>query len=254
MRRKVALLIVLSLLFTALTGFIIPKFAAPANAAPVYENMGYVQGIVTAYYLNMRQGPSTDYYITKVLEKDDTVRLIGKMGNWYVAIHDKSGVVGCVHSKYIKIAASVPVAETMEPLDDETGSPVAVELTEEEQILLNLVNNSRAEAGLPPLIPDPALMEVSRKKAIDMVENNYFSHESKQYGLPWDMMRASNIEFSTAGENIAGNESPEGAYEAWINSEAHRQNIFNENFTYTGVAVVDSPTYGKIIVQQFIGK
>ncbi|HHY23587.1 MAG TPA: SCP-like extracellular protein, partial [Clostridiaceae bacterium] len=71
---------------------------------------------------------------------------------------------------------------------------------------------------------------------------------------PFDMMKQFGISFRTAGENIAGNRTVEGAFKAWMNSEGHRKNILNGNFNYTGIGIVESSTYGKILVQQFIGR
>jgi len=66
-------------------------------------------------------------------------------------------------------------------------------------------------------------------------------------------MRQFGISFRSAGENIAGNQSVEGAFIAWMNSTGHKENILNKNFNYVGFGIVDSPVYGKILVQQFIG-
>ena len=68
------------------------------------------------------------------------------------------------------------------------------------------------------------------------------------------MMRQFGVSFKTAGENIAGNATVEGAFKAWMNSEGHRKNIMSGNFNYTGIGVISSPTYGKMFVQMFIGR
>ena len=85
-----------------------------------------------------------------------------------------------------------------------------------------------------------------------MVENNYFSHQSEIYGSPFEMMRAYGISFTAAAENIAGNQTIDGAFYAWMNSEGHKKNIMNGNYTETGIGIYTSPIYGKIIVQMFI--
>ena len=46
-------------------------------------------------------------------------------------------------------------------------------------------------------------MKIARIKAKDMIENNYFSHQSPTYGSPFDMMRQFDTVFKSAGENIA---------------------------------------------------
>ena len=98
------------------------------------------------------------------------------------------------------------------------------------------------------------MQRVARIKAQDMVNNNYFDHNSPTYGTPFNMMKNFGITYKTAGENIAGNSSNSAAVTAWMNSSGHRANILNSSYNYTGLAVVSSPKYGKIYVQMFIGK
>ncbi|MFC9275224.1 CAP domain-containing protein, partial [Bacillus spizizenii] len=86
----------------------------------------------------------------------------------------------------------------------------------------------------------------------DMKDKNYFDHQSPTYGSPFDMMKSFGISYKTAGENIAkGQKTPEEVVKAWMNSEGHRKNILNPNFTHIGVGYVES---GSIWTQQFIGK
>ena len=101
---------------------------------------------------------------------------------------------------------------------------------------------------------DYELQRVARIKAQDMVDNNYFDHNSPTYGTPFNMMKSFGISYKTAGENIAGNSSNSATVTAWMNSTGHRANILNSSYNYTGLAVVSSPKYGKIYVQMFIGK
>ena len=67
------------------------------------------------------------------------------------------------------------------------------------------------------------------------------------------MLNNNNVYYSVAGENLAGNISSKKAVQAWINSPAHKDNILEEDFEYTGICVVDSEVYGKVFVQLFIG-
>ncbi len=41
------------------------------------------------------------------------------------------------------------------------------------------------------------------QKSQDMIDNNYFSHNSPTYGSPFDMLKKFGISYKTAGENIA---------------------------------------------------
>jgi len=129
----------------------------------------------------------------------------------------------------------------------------AAYLSEEEQEVLDLINEYREKNNLPKLQPFSELQKVSKIKAEDIVDNNYFSHVSPRLGTPFEMLVDNNIEYTKAGENLAGNETPEKAVEAWINSKSHRDNILDSDFEYTGISVIESPVYGKVFVQTFIG-
>lgn len=128
------------------------------------------------------------------------------------------------------------------------------ELTEEEQEFLNLINANRKNNGLSELKIDSEVQNVARLKAKDLVENNYFSHTSPIYGDMPAMLTDLNVTYKTVGENIAGNNNLVGAVEAWMNSENHKENILSTSYNYTGVAIIESESYGKIFVQVFIGK
>ena len=120
--------------------------------------------------------------------------------------------------------------------------------------VLELVNKERAAAGLSLLTLDSSLSKVAESHSVDMARNNYFSHTNLNGLSPFDRLKNAGISYKTAGENIAGNSSNSGAVNAWMNSSGHKANILNNSFNYTGIGVVNSPKYGKIYVQMFMGK
>jgi len=124
----------------------------------------------------------------------------------------------------------------------------------EEKELLDLVNSERAKAGLPPVKLSAAVGTAARIKADEMCAKQYFNHTSPTYGTPFEMLRAFGISYRTAGENIAkGQKTANAVMGAWMNSQGHRANILNRDFTEIGVGYAgDSQlTYWVII---FIGK
>lgn len=253
MKRKIALLLAVALVAT--TGMIAGAEASKVDNALALEQVSYTEGTVTATRLNVRQGPSTDYDVVGILDQGQPVQVMGKIGNWLAIFDPANGLVGAVDSKYL--SSSVTTAAN----DDAGGADVTVseevvpvDIGEDEQVLLDLVNEARVEAGVGELAFDETLLDSARIKAQDMIENNYFSHQSPTYGSPFDMMRQYGVEFNAAGENIAGNESVEGAFKAWMDSDAHKKNILNEKFNFIGIGVAESKTYGKVLVQQFIGR
>lgn len=121
--------------------------------------------------------------------------------------------------------------------------------------VLDLVNVERTSRGLKPLKLDSNLSNVATTKSQDMINKNYFSHTSPTYGSPFDMMKKFGISYRTAGENIAmGQRNPKEVVTAWMNSEGHRKNILNANFTDLGVGVAKDAKGTIYWTQMFIGK
>jgi uncharacterized protein YkwD len=58
----------------------------------------------------------------------------------------------------------------------------------------------------------------------------------------FDILQDNNVAYSAAGENIAYISSPSSAspdlfFNMWMNSDAHRANILNSNFTHVGIGI-----------------
>ena len=232
--------------------FIIIFTANKSVAMSHYQTVGTTTGLVTASALNVRQGPGTKYNIVSVVYKNEYIRIFAKIGDWYV-IQTDLDYIGCVSTKYVKLI--YPNTSNSGSSSSSGGTTtVTTDLTADEKEVFNLINAKRTANGLAPLNIDNELQNVARIKAQDMVDNNYFAHNSPTYGTPFQMIKNFGITYKAAGENIAGNSTNQGAVNAWMNSEGHRANILSNNYNYTGVAVVKSPKYGKIYVQMFIGK
>ena len=135
------------------------------------------------------------------------------------------------------------------PLD--TSFPLM--MNDNERETFELVNAQRIANGIAPLQVDSRLQLLARRKAEDMVANNYFDHQSPTYGSPFDMINKAGIFWYAAGENIAGAYRNDIAVMAWMNSQGHRENILDSTYNYTGMGVVDGGRYGKIYVQIFMG-
>ena len=126
------------------------------------------------------------------------------------------------------------------------------QISTEMQQVLNLVNQERNKQGLKSLQFDDKLNYVATIKAKDMRDNNYFDHNSRTYGTPFDMMQQFGVHYSYAGENIAaGQRSAEQVMNDWMNSSGHRANILNKNYTHLGVGFVKGGSYGTYWVQEF---
>lgn len=212
-----------------------------------YYKLDFSTGLVTASTLNVRSGPGINYGIVATVKKGEYIRVFAGIGEWYV-VQVEGDFVGAVSKQYIK-----PVYPNSNNSGSGTSQNATILSTDETEVF-NLINKQRTNNGLTALKIDNEVQRVAKIKAQDMVDNNYFSHDSPTYGSPFNMLKSFKISYKTAGENIAANSSNSGAVTAWMNSSGHKANILNKSFNYTGIGVVKSPKYGKMYVQMFIGK
>lgn len=244
---------------TVISSFLLIFLSTTSFGMQHYYKLDFSTGLVTASKLNVRSGPGTGYSVVTTVNKNEYVRVFAGIGNWYI-IQTPGDFVGAVSQKYIKpiyptgSGTSSGTSTNTGKGGNSTETTTTASLTADELETFNLINQQRANNGLSALKVDAELQRVARIKAQDMVNNNYFDHNSPTYGTPFNMMKNFGISYKTAGENIAGNSSNSAAVTAWMNSSGHRANILNSSYNYTGLAVVSSPRYGKIYVQMFIGK
>ncbi|MDI3548687.1 MAG: hypothetical protein PWR10_2339 [Halanaerobiales bacterium] len=149
-----------------------------------------------------------------------------------------------------------PQPQPEQPAPEEPGTKPeqpSSNLSRLEQQMLSMINKERTSRGLEPLQMDPRLVNLARKKSQDMIDNNYFGHNSPTYGSPFKMLNDAGIKYRTAGENLAGNSSVSGAHRALMNSSGHRRNILNPKFTKVGIGIKKGGPYGYMFTQLFIG-
>ena len=220
-----------------------------------YYKVDFSTGLVTATTLNVRSGPGTNYGIVATVKKNEYIRVFAGVGDWYI-VQVEGDYVGAVNKKYVK--AIYPNSSNSNNSSNNNSSSnsnsTTTAMTTDEKEVFDLINNQRTQNGLSALKLDTETLRVARIKAQDMVDNNYFSHNSPTYGSPFQMLNSFKISYKTAGENIAGNSSNSSAVTAWMNSSGHKANILNSSFNYTGIGVVNSSKYGKVYVQMFLGK
>lgn len=211
-----------------------------------YYKLDFSTGLVTATNLNVRSGPGTNYPVVATVKKNEYIRVFAGVGDWYI-VQIEGDYVGAVSQNYVK--PIYPSSSNNTGTSQNTSS-----LNTDEKEVFDLINVQRTKNGLSALKVDSEVQNVARIKAQDMVDSNYFSHNSPIYGSPFEMLNKFKVSYKTAGENIAGNSSNSAAVTAWMNSSGHKANILNSSFNYTGIGVVKSAKYGKVYVQMFIGK
>lgn len=127
-------------------------------------------------------------------------------------------------------------------------------LSADEQQMLNYVNQERAKAGVAPLKVDMRLVQTARTKSKDMIDNKYFAHTSPVLGeFHVIIKKAVGSDYGYLGENLAGASTVQIAHTSLMNSEGHRRNILNPNYTHIGIGIVNGGPYGKMFTQHFGG-
>jgi len=108
-----------------------------------------------------------------------------------------------------------------------------------ERQIFDLTNAARVRYGHHSLTWDDKAAYTASVHSQDMAAREYFDDINRQGQSPFDRMLQAGINYQIAGENIsAGQANGIEAFNFWMNSPAHRQNIFG-NFQRlgTGVAV-----------------
>jgi uncharacterized protein YkwD len=112
----------------------------------------------------------------------------------------------------------------------------------DEQSLLELANQSRAQHNLPPLRWDNSLASAAHAHVQWVVRNpDELLHQYP--GEPDLITRGANAgaRFGTISENIGGHaENPAALHQIWMTTPTHRANLLDPNLNLAGIAVVEN--------------
>jgi uncharacterized protein YkwD len=107
-----------------------------------------------------------------------------------------------------------------------------------EDLIVSLINEQRIANLLPTLMVHSALMTSARAHSTDMAVNNFMSHTGSDGSTAWQRMLRAGYVGRWGGENIyAGysSGSPRDAFNWWMNSTPHRDNILGQYYRDVGV-------------------
>lgn len=114
-----------------------------------------------------------------------------------------------------------------------------------ESFIFSMVNQERSKAGQATLGLNSQMTTFAREKSKEMIELNYFDHNSPKNGYIQDILSKNGIGYSAVGENIAMVQGEDLSADAmakklmdmWMNSPGHRANILSPNFKEIGIGV-----------------
>lgn len=107
-----------------------------------------------------------------------------------------------------------------------------------EQEILRLVNLERARAGLKSLRLDPSLEKAARIHSRIMADAHQLTHEFGAEPRFDRRLALAGASFDISGENVAFNQTADGAHRGLMSSPPHRKNILSPEFNSIGIGVV----------------
>ncbi len=129
----------------------------------------------------------------------------------------------------------------------------ADEIARLESEALALLNETRVEQNLPPLVLDRPLSEVARRHSQELAARGVVSHHSNLYGLTTERrIRITYPDVPRMGENIARNRTIARAHQGLLDSPGHRANRLDPSFTHVGIGVARSGRYALYLTEVFV--
>ena len=225
-------------------------FAAPAKPCPKAQALQYLaaQKGVSLPVNKLNSLPINTTTPSKCPKSKAIQQLLAQYG---ISIPATGTVTPAPAAKPEAPATTTPAAT---PAATAAPTPVTSNLSADEQKMINLVNQERTKAGLAALVYDSTLRAPALKHSQDMSQNNFFSHTSPTYGSFSQRLKDSGVKYSTAGENLAMYGSVEAAHTGLMNSEGHRANIMNTNYTRIGIGIVFNQSRGTYYITQWFAK
>jgi uncharacterized protein YkwD len=114
-------------------------------------------------------------------------------------------------------------------------SPVHATTADWRARMLTRVNVVRAQVGVHPVRPCPALMRSAQAYADALAGGAVFSHTGPDGSMPWERMSRQGYAWRTAGENISyGQDTVYEAMQAWRGSDPHAATLTNPQYKDVG--------------------
>lgn len=232
----------------------------PEFTVEEYSAVLYVKKAV-----NVRIGPSTDYEKIGGLNKGDQIQVTGIADTGWYQI-EYNGSEAYVSSNYLVDEATYQAIVAEEEAAALAAQQAASEQAAAEQQVteqqantggykeqvVTIMNQERSAAGVGGITQNATLDNLAQIRAQEIVTS--FSHTRPNGTSCFTVFEENGVTYMAAGENIAaGYGTPEEVMAGWMNSEGHRANILNGNFTQVGIGYYTDPnsTYGTYWVQIF---
>jgi hypothetical protein len=191
------------------------------------------------------------------MQYDGSMRVFAALTHWLLPHHTNNHRARVLHvdvlAAYVLLFALLHLGVRMlhRQMPDVLGYATDIHVEQ----LLAATNAKRQAAGLSPVTLNGKLSAAAAGKARDMIEKNYWAHNSPTGTTPWEFISGAGYRYTVAGENLAKNFSTsDGVVDAWMASPTHRDNIMKASYKEIGFAVVNGVLNGEettLVVQMF---
>ena len=180
-------------------------------------------------------------------------------GNWQIETADgKRFGVGINGSDYFWVKIVVNWIGDQNTANSSTAACQITRKNDYEQEILGLINQARADAGLNPLALQDQLSAAALAHSTDMACKDFVDHTGSD-GSTWkSRVKGQGYVDAYVSENIyVGNPdfggTAQGAFDWWMNSQVHRDNILSPKVSEMGIGYAFNPssTYGGYFTVDF---
>lgn len=167
-------------------------------------------------------------------------------GNWqFKADNDETFGLGSTGEGLLWVKIGVRSTGGGQTTTGTSGSCAYEKQGDVEAQVLSLINNARSQRGLKTLALNSLLSKAALNHSADMACQDFVGHNGSDGSTWYTRIEDLGLAYTSASENIyVGNPSfggtPQGAFEWWMNSQVHRDNILDSSFTRIGVGCVYS--------------
>ena len=136
---------------------------------------------------------------------------------------------------------------TSAPKETEAPKPKGEASSSGAETLMNLINEKRAEAGVPALSVDSNMNKGARIRAQEMSQNyNDYKHTRPNGDPGMRVLIEVGCSYTAAAENAGrGQSSVSEIFNSWMSSNGHKKNMLNEKYSKMGLGyyTVSGTTY-----------
>lgn len=147
----------------------------------------------------------------------------------------------------LALALLLAVGGTTIPAAQAQQDPAA--LTPDAERAARILNQHRADAGLPPLAVNPLLTMAANLHIQDMIRSNVWGHTgSDGSNVRQRVTRTGYVIDGWAGENWAAYQTIDVGIDWWMGHGPHRQNVLNRSYKEMGIGTAPHPHRQSVIL------